>query len=201
MSDFFSRRSAGGSVVLDVVLDLLAERGCEGLTASELQARAAAAGLVLDDSPDLEALVVAALERVRLFPAPDPTGDLQHDLRALLEPWRVAPGRDERVVAALLSPAMWRPRLREAVHDALDRPLMHAIAAVVARSADRGQVPDRAVQTLCWVLRGLMIDRLRSRPRSPVDIDLLVEFLVAGLRSGWAESSGRGPSLPEATSA
>jgi Tetracyclin repressor-like, C-terminal domain len=183
MSAFFSWESPSSRLVLSGVLGLLAEHGYEGLTVAEVRARAGAAGPGLGDSPDLEALVIAALEEVQLFPAPQPTGQLRQDLRKLLNPWRRAPSPDERAVAAVLSVAGWRPRLKVAVYEAFDRPLMHAVAAIVARGAIQEEVPPRLVQTLCWVLRGLMLDRLRSGPRSPIDLDLLVDFLVTGLTS------------------
>jgi hypothetical protein len=191
MSEFFSWRSPSSRLVLGAVLDALAELGFDGLTVAEVKTRSGAAGPALGDSPDLESLVVAALEHVHLFPAPDPTGCLRQDLRTLLEPWRTSLGRDERAVAAVLSAAVRRPRLKVAVDEAFDRPLRHAVAAVVARAAGHGEVPPRLVQTLCWVLRALLVDRLRSGPRSPVDIDLLVEFLVAGLEV----ESAHGPAV------
>jgi hypothetical protein len=43
-------------------------------------------------------------------------------------------------------------------------------------------LPPGHVQTLFSVLRGLILDRLRSGPRSAADIDVLVDFLVAGLQ-------------------
>lgn len=181
MSGFFSWDSPSSRLVLRGVLDVLVEQGYEGLTLAEVRARAGAAGPGLGESTDLDALVLAAVEEVQLFPSPEPTGQLREDLRRLLNPWRRAPSPDERAIAALLSAAVWRPRLKVAVYEALDRPLMHAVAAIVARGAMQNEVPPSLVQTLCWVLRGLMLDRLRSGPRSPVDLDLLVEFLVAGL--------------------
>jgi hypothetical protein len=186
MSAFFSWESPSSRLVLSGVLDLLAEHGYEGLTVAEVRARAGAAGPGLGDSPDLEALVIAALKEVRLFPAPEPTGQLRQDLRKLLNPWRRAPSPDERAIAAVLSVAVWRPRLKVALYEAFDRPLMHAVAAIVARGAMQQEVPPRLVQTLCWVLRGLTLDRLRSGPRPPIDLDLLVDFLVTGLTSASA---------------
>lgn len=182
MSKFFAWHSPSARLVLNAVLDTLAELGFDRLTMAEVQTRAGAAGPGLEDFADLETLVITALDHVRLFPGPAPTGHLRQDLRTLLEPWRTSPGRDERVVAALLSAAMRRPRLKAALYEALDRPLTHRVAAVVARADRESQVPPQVLQTLCWVLRGLMIDRLRSGPRSPIDLDLLVDFLVAGLQ-------------------
>ena len=153
-----------------------------------------AAGPALGDSPDLDELVVAALGNVQLFRASAPTGDLRRDLRTLLEAWRTSPGRDERVLAAVLSTAVWNPRLRSAVRDVLDEPLAHTVGTIVSRAAAREQVPAHLVHTLCWVLRGLILDRLRSGPRLPVDLDLLVDFLVAGLQAGTTSPSLGAPS-------
>jgi hypothetical protein len=181
MDDVSSCQSPSSRLLLTVVLDILAELGYDGLTETEVRARAAEAGPALRDFPDLEALAVAALGHVELFRPPTPTGDLRQDLRSLLQLWREAPSRDERVIAAVLSASMWHPRLRVALHEALDRPLRHAVAVVVARSSASGEIPPAAIQTLCWVLRGLLVDRLRSGPRSSIDLERLVDFLVAGL--------------------
>lgn len=192
MTGVFSWDSPSSRLVLNAVLDTLAELGYDRLTIGEVKTRARAAGPALRESPDLEALVIAALEHVELFPPPVPSGDLHQDLCSLLGLWRRALSRDERAVAAVLSAATWRPRLRVAVHGALDRPLTHAVAVVVARSSASVTVPSVAMQTLCWLLRGLIVDRLRSGPRSAVDVDLLVDFLVAGLAA-----SGDGQQAPD----
>jgi hypothetical protein len=187
MTDVFSWHSPSSRLVINGVLDTLADLGYDGLTIDEVKTRAGAAGQVLGDSLDLEALVIAALEHVELFRPRTPTGDLRRDLRSLLDVWRHALSRDERVIAAVLSAATVRPRLRVAVHEAFDRPLTHAVAAVVARSSGPGDMSPRTIQTLCWVLRGLIVDRLRSGPRSLVDIEILVDFLMAGLNGESAE--------------
>jgi hypothetical protein len=182
MSAVFDWQSPSARLVLTAVLDTLAVHGWEGLTAAEVKARAGSAGPVLGDSPDLESLVVAALQQVDLFPEPRPTDDLREDLRALLAPWRNASAHDERIVATLISPALRCPRLRAALHEALDGPLNRHVAAVVAPASPRHDLPPGLAQTLFWVLRGLLLDRFRSGPRSAVDIEGLVDFLVAGLR-------------------
>src|SRR4051812_2958846 len=115
MTAFFSWESPSSRLVLSGVLELLAEHGYEGLTVAEVRARAGAAGPGLGAAPDLEALVIAPLEEVQLSPAPHPTGQLRRDLRKLLNPGRGAPSPDERAVAAVLSVAVWRPRLKVAV--------------------------------------------------------------------------------------
>lgn len=194
MTHVFDWESPSSRLVLNGVLDILADLGHDELTMEEVKTRAGAAGVALDDSSDLESLVIVALEHVVLFQAPAPTGDLHHDLRTLLEPWRSSSGRDERAVAAVLSASLRRPRLKAALYEALDRPLVQAVSAVVTAASAEGHIPPRLIQTLAWVLRGLMVDRQRSGPRSSVDIDLLVDFLIAGL----GVETSRGSSCPRA---
>jgi hypothetical protein len=182
MAQRFSWDSPSSRSVLDATLRALTELGYAGLTVSEIQARAGVAGALLEDT-DLEDLTIAALQHVRLFSAPEPTGSLQGDLRALLRPWLGSRGPDEWAVAAVLSAAEWNPRLRVAVAEAFDRPLAQAVGTLMARAAAQGQVPLARVQTLNWILRGLALNRLRAiNARSPVDVDQLVTHLVIGLQ-------------------
>jgi len=181
MPQRFTWDSPSCRLVLCATLRVLAERGYAGLTVSEIQARAGAAGALLEDA-DLEDLTVLALQHVRLFSAPEPTGSLRGDLQALLRPWLGFRGPDERVVAAVLSAAEWSPRLRSAVVEAFDRPLAQVVGTLLARFAADGHVPPARVQTLNWILRGLALNRLRAiHPRTPVDLDELVTHLVVGL--------------------
>jgi hypothetical protein len=55
MSEYFSWESPGSRLVLSAVLQILAERGFEGLTAEELRVRAGAAGPAVGDALDMEA--------------------------------------------------------------------------------------------------------------------------------------------------
>ena len=184
----FSWDSPSARQVLTAVLDSLAEHGYDSLTGEELRLRAGPAARALGDPLDVEALLVAALEHVHVFAPVEPTGCLRDDLRALLAGWRGGLSRDERVITAVLSAAEWHPRLREAVHDALDRPLAQALGSLLSRVATHDDIPPRRLLTLNWVLRGLVLDRLRSGPRTAVDLDALVDFLVAGVQA--AESEG-----------
>jgi hypothetical protein len=92
-------------------------------------------------------------------------------------------------VAAVLSAAEWHVHLKAAAAIALDRPLAQAIGAILTRAIER-DVPQSALQTLNWLLRGLVLDRLRSGSRSAVDLEHLVDFLVAGLEHQAAAALG-----------
>jgi hypothetical protein len=184
--------SPSSRLVLRAVLEVLAERGYEAVTAEVVAVRAGAAAEALGESPDIDELVVTALSGVELFGTPPATGSLRGDLRALLNPWRNPRTADEMAVAAVLSAAEWHAPLKAAAARALDRPLAQALGTVLTRERD---VPQSALQTLNWLLRGLVLDRLRSGSRSAVDLDALVDFLVAGLEhqaaAALAEDGGR----------
>jgi hypothetical protein len=179
--------SPSSRLVLRAVLDVLAERGYHGLTVDAVAVRAGAAAEALDQDTDVDDLVVAALAGVELFGAPRATGSLRGDLRALLNPWRNPRTADEMAVAAVLSAAEWHAPLKDAAMRALDRPLAQTLGTLLTRERD---VPQSALQTLNWLLRGLVLDRLRSGSRSAVDLDVLVDFLVAGLEHAAAATLG-----------
>ena len=181
--------SPSSRLVLRAVLDVLAERGYSGLTVDAVAVRAGAAAEALDEDTDVDDLVVAALAGIELFGAPQATGSLRGDLRALLNPWRNPRTADEMAVAAVLSAAEWHAPLKAAAMRALDRPLAQTLGTLLMRERD---VSQSALQTLNWLLRGLALDRLRSGSRSAVDLDLLVDFLVAGLEHQAAAAPGEG---------
>ncbi len=181
----FTWESPSCRLVLFAVLDALVEFGYDGLTLNEIRCRSGSAARGLDASVDLEGLLVLALQHVRLFPSIEPTGSLRDDLQALLRPWLHSRSRDERAIAAVLSAAEWNPRISQAAHEALDRPLAQAVATVLAPAIINGQLPGHAVQTVTWILRSLTLDRLRTAvPRKPVDLDRLIDFLLAPLQAG-----------------
>lgn len=186
MEGGFSWQSPSSRLVMDAVLDILAEVGYDGLTVHEVKARAGAAAPALGELPDLDALARASLTRIKVLEAPAPTGSLREDLRALLRPWRSPRTRDEVIVAAVLSAAQRRSALSDAVLEALDRPVAQALGAVLSRHIDDPRVAQY-VQTLSWILRGLFLERLRTGSRAPVDLDRLVDFLIAGLGASAPE--------------
>lgn len=182
MGQNFSWDSPSARNVLQAALTVLAERGYAGLTVRELQARAGAAGVLIEEA-DLKDIVVIALQRVRIFSAPEPTGSLRDDLRSLLRPWLGSRSPDERAIAAVISAAEWCPRLGVAVHQAFDRPLAQALGTLLARAVAEGEICPQRVHTLNWVLTGTALHRLRAaNSRTPVDLDALVDYLIAGLQ-------------------
>jgi len=177
----FDWASPSSRLVLSAALDALSELGYDGVTLAEVRVRAGAAGALVEQA-DLVEVVATALEEVRVFPPPEPTGDLRADLTALLRPWLARRSRDERAVSAVLSVADWEPRIKRAVVQAFDRPLAQAVGTLLAEAVADGSVTATRVHTLNWILRGLALDRFRAaNPRTPVDLDGLVDHLLAGL--------------------
>jgi len=185
--------SPSSRLVLRAVLELLAERGYAGVTAEVVAVRAGAAAEALGESPDIDELVITALSGVELFGVPPATGSLRGDLRALLNPWRNPRTADEMAVAAVLSAAEWHAPLKTAATRAMARPQAQALGTQLTRERD---VPQSALQTLNWLLRGLVMDRLRSGSRSAVALDALVDFLVAGLEHQAAAAPGEDSGRP-----
>jgi hypothetical protein len=178
--------------IRDAVLGALAAHGYEALTIDLIQHRAGATAPSLDPTVELGDLIAAALAHVRLFATPAPTGSLRGDLRPLLRPWE-GDGRDARAIAAVLSAADRRPALQEAVVEALDRPLAQALGSILVRAAATGErIPLHRLQTLNWILRSLALDRLRaSAPRSRVDLDQLIDLLLAAVDRTGPGHTGR----------
>ncbi|MGY1620471.1 hypothetical protein ACI797_27335 [Geodermatophilus sp. SYSU D00691] len=131
-------------------------------------------------SADLEEVVLRAVDGLRLFAAPAPTGSVRSDLLALVQRWRGCPTREERAVRVLLAAEEWCPRLAEATRAALDRSLTAAVDVVVARAgADRPSL--HSVPALVWVLRSVAVDRVRcGAPRTRADLERLVDLLLCG---------------------
>lgn len=192
----FEWRSPSSRLVLTAVLEILATRGYDGLTLAEISARSGPAGPVLSPSVDPDDLVIAALRHVQLLVAFRPTGSLRGDLLALLGPWRRPRSRDEMVIAAVLSAAEWRPSLKAAVTRALDRPVAQAVGEVLSRALDGDESASWA-QTLNWIVRGLILERLRAGSRSAVDLEELVDFLLSRVDGRGAIE--RGPRVVEPT--
>lgn len=182
----FSWRSPSAGVVTLTVLDILAEVGYDRLTVEEVTARSGTAAWPPLDGPDLDTLVSAALERITLISASDPTGCLRDDLLNLLRPWRNPRTRDELSIAAVLSAALHHPSLRQAVHESLDQQVAQALGAILSPHL-AGASTAAQVQTLGWLLRGLVLERLRTGARSIVDVERLVDFLLAGLSAAAQE--------------
>lgn len=188
----FSWRSPSARVVTVTVLDILAEVGYDRLTVEEVTARSGTAAWPRLHGPDLDALVSEALSRITLLPATDPTtGCLREDLLNLLRPWRNPRTRDELSIAAVLSAALHHPGLRQAVHEALDQQVAQTVGAILSPHMASAAAAAQ-MQTLGWLLRGLVLERLRTGARSIVDLERLVDFLLAGLnaaaRDGVAET-------------
>jgi hypothetical protein len=171
----------GSRLALQAVLDALADSGYEALSVEEIQHRVSRVGGVLGMPVDLEHLVATAIEQVRLFRTPEPSGSLKGDLLILLRPWLAGQDRQARAVGAVFSASQWSPRLQEAVIEALDRPLKQALGVILSRARVVGEgIPAHRLHALNWILRSVAVDRLRTpAARSPIDLEQLIDLLLA----------------------
>lgn len=157
--------------VLTAVAEVLADLGLAELAGAA-------------DGADVEDAVLRAVGRVRLFSPPMPTGSVRQDLLGLVQRWLGCPTRDERAMAVLLSAAHWHPRIRAAIHEALDLSLAASLTVILGRATNDGPPLDR-IPLLTWILRSVAVDRLRSgHPRTQVDLEQLVDHLLCPLERG-----------------
>jgi AcrR family transcriptional regulator len=123
-----------------VAVDILAEEGWGRLNSDRIAARARAgkAG-IYRRWPTMGALARHAVGRFTLVSVPDDAGSLRGDLQGLLARWTLPLDREERAAASLVGAARHNEELREALDEALVRPLAAAVAELGRRSAARGE--------------------------------------------------------------
>lgn len=172
--------------VLRATLEALGELGYRQLTRADIDRRARWFAPDLE-GVDVDEVVVAALQGVRLFDPPLPTGSLRGDLEALLSPWRGPLCLEERAVFAVLSEAPRRGPVQHAAFAAIDRTLVHATAVLLARRPNGQESCPQRLQTLVWILRGVAMDRLMTgTARSEDELTILASYLLDGLHAGSA---------------
>lgn len=146
------------AVILESVLDVLAEAGYEGTTVDAVAARAGAArATVYRRWPTKVALVADALSRlapdeVDLAALPD-TGTLRGDLIAAIQPDDPEQTRRRtRVVAGLQAAASREPRLAAVLRTSGTGPWIEANRVLIQRAVDRGEYGPVDVDALAQVI-------------------------------------------------
>jgi AcrR family transcriptional regulator len=133
---------AAGDRILDAAIELLGERGIEGMSIDEITTRAGVGkATVYRRWGSKEDIVIAALERfVRDIRIPD-SGSLRTDLLSLLrdasKAYRSPRGR---LLSALASAMERHPRLAETVRSDFLGPRRRAVLAVLERARERGEL-------------------------------------------------------------
>ena len=182
-----ARACRSGDAILAATLELLAERGLEGLTVDGVAARAKVGKATIYRHWRSRAeLVMDAMASLAMPPAPEPTGDLRTDLCAtftalagvLRDPDR------SRLLASLVDAAERDPELgalhvaHGAVRRAPARSLVHA--AVERGELAPGTDPDLVVDLL---VGPLFYRRLLAHEQVTASyVESVVDTVLAGLR-------------------
>lgn len=131
------------AAIRSAALGLLSEAGYARLTMDQVAERAQ----VSKDSlyrrfPDKVALVADALQhRARPVPQVPDTGSLPDDMRAFLSALLHSRAEASRALAAVSGEIATNPELRQAWHRGLAGMLTGCLRQILARAADRGELP------------------------------------------------------------
>lgn len=180
-------------MILDATLDVLAERGFDGLTTELVAARAKAGKSTLYRRwPSKTELVLDAMARldtgqVDTEALPD-TGSLRGDLLTFVRPQTAQ--QDERRIGILTDLAALSRRepliAQKAVEAAVD-PWIELLRLLIARAMHRGEFAEANAGLLASVVPSIITYRqaIRGRPISNEEfVELIDEVLLAALRGG-----------------
>lgn len=180
------RRRATDLAILDAALELVAERGYDGLTMEGIAARAGVAKTTVYrrwSSRD-EVLEAASEQFVTAIGVPD-TGTIRGDLLELLESAiRVYSGLPGRVMPGLVSAMAQQPSLARRVREGFLASRRSALRAVLHRGIERGELrPEIDVEITLDLLGGPLMYRLLVTGQA-VDAETaagLVDTLLGGI--------------------
>ena len=175
------RSARNKAAVFEATAALLAERGYEAVTMTDIAQRAGMAATSLYRRwGDVRALImeVAVEKLMRERPLPD-TGSLRGDLLAWARPIAASLGSREgssffRAVIATTTPAGADGSLR---HAAMKR-RREQMEMMLARARQRGEKPPDVAELLDHVLAPLYMRALFGRPLSKAVADRLVDRLL-----------------------
>jgi AcrR family transcriptional regulator len=151
------------AAILRAALELAVEGGFRGLSMEAIAARAGVGkATIYRRWKSKEALFIEAISSIALNPQVPDTGSARGDFEVASEAavGRMAP-EAFRVLPRLMADAADDPELLEALHVALVRPRRAAIAAIVRRGIERGELrPDIDVDLTSEMLIGPLITRV-----------------------------------------
>jgi AcrR family transcriptional regulator len=161
-------------------MDLLGEIGYAQLTMDQVTARAkvSKASLYLR-WPNKVALVADALQhRARAVPEIPDTGSLPGDMRAFLGALLRSRNAASRTLSAVSGEIASNPELRKAWHRGLAGMLTGCLRTIVARAAERGELPAGSDVELLAALPLSLLQNWRLQHQQDPD-DAVVERIVA----------------------
>lgn len=177
-----------GLRILNAAMDLLGEKGWEGLSTEAIASRAGVGkATIYRRWSSKEEIVIATMEcfveEIRL---PD-TGSLGSDLEALLEDAiRAYRSPHGGFVAALASVMERRPRLANAVRREFLEPRRRAVFAIFERAQERGELaPDADLDLIHDLLAGPLLYRrlFTARRLDSTLVAGIVETIVSSFSS------------------
>src|SRR6266516_7926962 len=161
-------------------LELLAEAGCARLTMDQVAARARVSKSSLYLRwPNKVALVADAVQhRARAVPEVPDTGSLPGDMRAFLGALLRSRNAASRTLQAVSGEIASNPELRKAWHRGLAGMLTGCLRTIVARAAERGELPAGSDVELLSQLPLSLLQNWRLQHQQDPD-DGVVERIVA----------------------
>lgn len=180
-------------MILDATLDVLAERGFDGLTTDLVAARAKAGKSTLYRRwPSKTELVLEAMSRldtgeVDVTALPD-TGSLREDLLAFVRPQ--TPEQDARrigILGDLAALSRREPMIAQRAVEAAVDPWIELLRHLISRAMDRREFPQADAELLASVVPSIVTYRqaLRAQPISNEEFVALIDgVLLPALRGG-----------------
>jgi AcrR family transcriptional regulator len=181
------------AAILSAALELAVEGGLRGLSMEAIAARAGVGkATIYRRWKSKEALFAEALGSIALNPEVPDTGSARGDFEVVsgAAVGRMAP-QAFRVLPRLMADAADDPELLEALHAAMLRPRRAAIATILRRGIERGELrADIDIEVVSDMLIGPMIARVLTSGGDPRAIEGLPMRIWDTLASGIATASG-----------
>jgi AcrR family transcriptional regulator len=163
------------AAILDATAELLASGGPTAMTLDAV-ARAAGCGkaAIYRRWAGKTQLVVAAVTRLYQAPHVPDTGSLRDDLLTAARHYSGRSDREARVLAHVLTETKDDPELRAAAYDAVGRPPVDVLRAVVARGRERGDVlPDTPVELILSIVPAIAFQTLTAEGRTLTEAEVV----------------------------
>jgi AcrR family transcriptional regulator len=185
------------AAILRAALELAVEGGLRGLSMEAIAARAGVGkATIYRRWKTKEALFVEAIGLIAFTPEVPDTGSARGDFEAVsgAAVGRMAP-EAFRMLPRLMADAADDPELREALHTALVRPRRAAIAAILRRGIERGELrADLDIDLVSDMVIGPLIARVLLSGGDPHALDGMPMRVWAALERGIAAPTGVGAS-------
>jgi AcrR family transcriptional regulator len=183
------------AAILRAALELAVEGGLRGLSMEAIAARAGVGkATIYRRWKSKEAVFVEAIGSIALTPEVPDTGSVRGDFEATsgAAVGRMAP-EAFRVLPRLMADAADDPELREALHQALVRPRRAAIAEILRRGVERGELrADLDIDLVGDMLMGPLIARVLLSGGDPHALDGLPMRVFDELERGIGARAGVG---------